>query len=128
MKNLITIALLLLLTNAYSQEETIDPPIDTHIGIGKWSDCFRRGGICTFEKKVDGKSANSLSVFNEDGTLTVRIRRDQITPVEEFKLLGEELHKESNPEKLTFLMEEELMIPEDVRQALKIPADLTKLM
>jgi hypothetical protein len=39
MKNILTIALLCLLTSAYSQEETIDLPIDTQLGIGKWSDC-----------------------------------------------------------------------------------------
>ncbi|WP_438968638.1 hypothetical protein [Nonlabens sp.] len=40
MKNLITIALLCLLTSAYSQEEISGNNIDTQLGIGKWSDCL----------------------------------------------------------------------------------------
>ncbi|WP_438968636.1 hypothetical protein [Nonlabens sp.] len=127
MKNLITIALLCLLTSAYSQEEISGNNIDTNLTFGKYTDCFRPGGICTFNKNTKEKTANSQSVFNKDQTLTIYIHRDQITPVEEFKILGEELHEETNLEELTFLMEEELEIPEEARLALKLPEYLTTI-
>ena len=41
--------------------------------------------------------------------------------------MGEELHEETNLEELTFLMEEELELPEEERLALKLPEYLTTI-
>ncbi|WP_415181348.1 hypothetical protein [Nonlabens sp.] len=66
-------------------------------------------------------------MFNLDQTLTIYIHRDQISLEDEIKIGGQEINKETNLEEFTFLMEEEIEIPEETRMPLKVPEGLTKI-
>jgi hypothetical protein len=127
MKNIITIALLCLATSAFSQEEISDRFIDVNLSFGTYTDCFRPGGICTFKVNQSTKKSNTQVVFNEDQTLTIVIKRDQITLEDEIKIVGQEITKDTVIEKLRFLMEEELELDKETRMALKLPEEVTKI-
>jgi hypothetical protein len=127
MKKILTIVMLCLLTSAYSQEEIRDRSIDANLSFGKYTDCLRPGGICTFKTNEATEKFNTKVVFNKDKTLTIHIKRDQITLEDEIKIGGQEIKKETNLEEFTFLMEEEIEIPEETRMALKVPEGVTKI-
>ena len=132
MKTLITIALLCLLTSAYSQEEMSDGFIATELIFGKLprstsEPCGFGRGICKFKTSEPIASSNASATFNKNQTLTIHIKRNKITLEDEVKIVGHEIDKETNPEELFFLMQEELEIPEDARAALKLPEKLNTL-
>lgn len=127
MKNLITIALLCLFTSAYSQVEINENAIEASLSFGKYTDCLRAGGICTFKKNTEEKNPNTQAVFTKDKTLIIYIKRDAITPVDEVKIAGQEINKNTAIEELTFLMEEELILNEEARKALQLPENLTTI-
>jgi hypothetical protein len=127
MKNIITIVLLCLATSAFSQEEISDHRIDANLSFGKYTDCFRPGGICTFKTNESTEKSNTKVVFNKDQTLTIVIKRDQITLEDEIKIVGQEITKDTAIEALRFLMEEELELDKETRMVLKIPEEVTKI-
>lgn len=127
MKNLITIALLCLLTSAYAQEEINENSIEASLSFGKYTDCLRPGGICTFKKSTEEKNPNTQAVFTKDKTLTIYIKRDAITLEDEVKIAGQEINKNTAIEELTFMMEEELILNEEAIKALQLPENLTTI-
>ena len=127
MKNIIAIALLCLTTYAFSQAGATDHSIDANLSFGLYSDCFRRGGICNFNQSVAETRANTKVVFNQDQTLTIQIKRAQITLEDEVKILGQEIDRNNENDGFTFLMAEILELDNEMRMALKLPEELTRL-
>lgn len=131
MKNLITIALLYLLTSAYSQEEINENAVEVELTLGRFPNgeiepCSGRGA-CSFQTNSSLETTNALAYFNEEGFLTIYIKRDQITKEDEAKIAGEVIDKNTEIEELTFLMEEELELELEARDALQVPQHLTTI-
>jgi len=116
-----------LATSAFSQEEISDRSIDSYLSFGTYIDCFRPGGICTFKVNQSTENSNTKVVFKKDQTLTIVIKRDQITLEDEIKIVGQEITKDTAIEALRFLMEEELELDKETRMVLKLPEEVTKI-
>jgi hypothetical protein len=128
MKNIIAIVLLCIYTHALSQEPDNGNVINSNLSFGRFSDCLRPGGICTFKEAVEKKEINTHASYNTtDQTLTLHIDRNQITPNEEFSITGVNLTAKANIKKLRFLMEEPLELDASMIKALQLPAGLSTI-
>lgn len=127
MKHLLTISLLFLCTYMFPQIEP-QTTVTSNLSFGRFSDCLRPGGICTFKETVERKEINTHAFYNTiDQTLTLHIDRNQITPNEEFLIMGIKLTPKTNTKKLTFLMEEPLELYAAMRKALQLPPGLSTI-
>lgn len=131
MKNLITIALLCLLTSAYSQEEINENAVEVELTLGRFPNgeiepCSGRGA-CSFQAHNSLETSNAVARFNKDQTLTIYIKRDQISEEDELKIAGQEINRNTEIEELTFLMEEELELNVEARDSLRLPEHLTTI-
>lgn len=133
MKKLLNIALLCITPIAFSQANKVindsnkTTAINTELKFGKYSDCFRSGGICTFNTNANKVDSNTLVIHNFNNTITLIIDRSKITKHEELKILGQELMPKSKIDNLKFEMEESFILDASIKSNLKIAKPLTKI-
>lgn len=113
----------------FSQQKTTKANTTSNgeLTFGKYTDCLRPGGICTFNTSQNKAQANTQISYNKDNTITLIIDRTKITKEEEYKIVGQHLTATSKVNALTFVMEDDLMLETETRTNLKIANHLFKI-
>lgn len=129
MKNIRYTVFLCLHAIAFSQaqNQTENISIQGEVAFGKYTDCLRPGGICTFGSSNNKAHANTQITYNMDNTITLIIDRNKMTKDDEYKMLGQHLEANSKVNELTFARDEDLVLENDLKTSLKIANHLTKI-
>lgn len=129
MKKIITIVLLCLTSIAFSQalEEEENKEIEAEVSIGKYTDCLRPGGICTFNVSSLETIGNSLVHLNKDNTITIRLNRTKISESSQINLFREEKRGENDAELPVFKMLEDFILEKETIIAIDPDARFTKI-
>jgi hypothetical protein len=129
MKHLITIALLCLFTSAFSQVRTIDNNSFVSLTFGSKPSgndpCGWSRGICSMTSEKPKISSNAKILVNEDQTLSIYIDRNKITTEDEIKITGLLINRDTDLEKMTFVMQEDFIINKSILQSIKLPENLS---
>ncbi len=104
----------------YAQDATTLNAIDAHLNFGKYTDCLRPGGICTFKETTDKYETNTKVYYSDNNTLTLVVDRNQISPNTEFLILGEHLNNQKTKDEYYFVLEEPLTLDEQLLYSLKM--------
>jgi len=129
MKKTIYIAMLCIPLIAFSQQKNVieKNTVSSELIFGKYTDCLRPGGICTFNTSTTKAQANTQVTYNKDNSITLIIDRSKITKEEEFKIVGKYLTTTSKVKELTFIMIEDLTLEAETKSGLKTAKYLTKI-
>ncbi|WP_290700713.1 hypothetical protein [Lacinutrix sp.] len=133
MKKIIYIVLLCTISIAFSQEKRTEKrteektAINTELKFGKYTDCLRPGGICTFNVNSNKSQTNTTATYNKDNTVTLIIDRTKITKEDEVKIFGKQLDDVFKVNELVFVMDENFVLEKEIKSSLKTPEQVTKL-
>jgi hypothetical protein len=70
-------------------------------------------------------SSNAKILVNEDQTLSIYIDRNKTTTEDEIKITGLLINKDTDLEKMTFVMQEDFIINKSILQSIKLPENLS---
>lgn len=129
MKTYLYIAFLCLPLMVFFQQENPEKEtiVNAEFTIGRQGqDCAGRG-LCSFNTSLNKSDTSISQVYYKNNTLILAIDRLNIDKVEETKLVGKQLNRDSKESDLTFVMEEALVLDATTIADLKIPNSLTKI-